>query len=99
MVYIAGVEETLLPTKSSINEDNIDEERRLFYVAITRAREELTISYCANRIERGKPRQRVRSRFLGEVSPELFESTSFRPAQDAERAEIFAKIRAQLQGN
>lgn len=99
VVYIAGVEETLLPTKSSINEDNIDEERRLFYVAITRAREELTISHCASRIERGKPRQRVRSRFLGEVPPELFESTSFRPAQDAERAEIFAKIRAQLQGD
>ena len=98
MFYLAGAEETLLPTKSSIDAGDVDEERRLFYVAVTRAREELTISWCATRVERGKARPRVRSRFLGEVPPELFQQESFRPRQEEERAAVFARIRAQLSG-
>lgn len=66
-VYLAGVEENLLPHQTSIDEGTIEEERRLAYVGITRARKHLTLSYCARRKRYGETVPCEPSRFLEEL--------------------------------
>ncbi|WP_101758743.1 DNA helicase Rep [Oceanicoccus sp. KOV_DT_Chl] len=66
-VYIIGMEEEILPHRSSIEEDNIDEERRLCYVGITRAKQTLALSYCAKRKQYGEMIDCFPSRFLDEL--------------------------------
>lgn len=66
-VYIIGMEEELLPHRSSIEEDNIEEERRLAYVGITRAKRELTLSYASKRRQFGEILDTIPSRFLDEL--------------------------------
>lgn len=73
-VYLAGVEDNIIPSSRALEEDprNIDEERRLFYVAITRARKELNISYCEKRKDRmGEAHLVLPSRFLEEIPESL----------------------------
>ncbi len=72
-VYIAGFEEELMPHKNSVEAGDISEERRLCYVAVTRARRELTLFYCKSRIIRGKRVPRKPSRFLDEIPGELLD--------------------------
>ncbi len=67
IVYLIGVEEEILPHKKTIEEGTIDEERRLFYVGITRAREKLVMSYSKERELYGKKVKRFPSRFLAEA--------------------------------
>ena len=74
-VYLAGVEDNIIPSARALEEDPkaIDEERRLFYVAITRARNELTISHCEKRKDRmGEEHLQLPSRFLEEIPSALF---------------------------
>lgn len=66
-VYLVGLEENLLPHENSIEEDNLEEERRLAYVGITRARQHLTLSYCTHRKRHGELQSRKPSRFLDEL--------------------------------
>lgn len=66
-VYMIGMEEGLLPHQSSIEEDNIDEERRLAYVGITRAQTELTFLLCKERRQFGESVNPEPSRFLLEL--------------------------------
>lgn len=63
-VYLLGVEEETLPHKKSIQENGISEELRLAYVGITRAKEELIMTYCKERKIYGKNIARFKSRFL-----------------------------------
>jgi len=67
-VYVVGLEENLFPSFMSLSTpDQIDEERRLFYVAITRAEEYLTLSYATSRYQYGQSRYNDPSRFLEEL--------------------------------
>ena len=69
-VYIVGLEEKLFPSFMAEKDGNgYDEERRLFYVAITRAEQYLTLSYCNSRYRFGKMQNNEPSRFLNEISP------------------------------
>lgn len=66
-VFIMGLEEELLPHRNSIEEDNIEEERRLMYVGITRAQRTLALTYSATRKQYGEKIETIPSRFLDEI--------------------------------
>ncbi len=69
-VFIVGLEENLFPMGARDGEEaNIEEERRLFYVAITRAQKNLFFSYSKMRFKFGEEQRQARSRFLNEVDP------------------------------
>ena len=72
-VYIVGLEEGLFPHARLAAEGTLDEERRLFYVAVTRAMQSLTLSHCAGRMRYGQLMPCHPSRFLKELPPELVE--------------------------
>jgi superfamily I DNA/RNA helicase len=72
-VHIVGLEDGLLPHTRSKEEQTVDEERRLFYVAITRAMETLSISHCATRKKYGAPVPCHPSPFLKALPEELVE--------------------------
>ncbi|MES2353314.1 MAG: UvrD-helicase domain-containing protein [Pseudomonadota bacterium] len=68
VVFVSGLEEGLFPHDQSKNEaDGIEEERRLMYVAVTRARQRLYLSYAQTRMLHGQMRYGVVSRFVGEI--------------------------------
>ncbi|WP_070964775.1 DNA helicase Rep [Vibrio sonorensis] len=66
-VYLIGTEEGILPHQTSIDEDNVEEERRLMYVGITRAQRELTFTMCRERRQFGELIKPIQSRFLDEL--------------------------------
>ena len=71
-VFITGLEEELFPSKmSSETQKDLEEERRLFYVAVTRAEKELTLSYARTRQRWGTFVDAVPSRFIKEIEPEF----------------------------
>ena len=84
VVFIAGAEEGITPILGREYENNreLEEERRLFYVAMTRAKDRLTISYCRKRKFYGRWREAEPSRFITELPPEL---TDFRTPQPRSR--------------
>ena len=67
-VFLTGLSEGLLPIAFADTPDGVDEERRLFYVGITRAREHLVLSWSLSRTPGGRP-HRTRSRFLDALLP------------------------------
>ena len=87
VTFIAGAEEGLIPHARSVeeNDGNVEEERRLFYVAITRAREKLLISACRNRRHMQMTRECEPSRFLDEIPANLVEYHTPSPELTAEK--------------
>ena len=80
-VFIAGLEENLFPSMSMIaSKNDLEEERRLFYVAMTRAKKALILSYANTRIRNGKHESNAPSRFIREIDPEYIEN----PLPDSE---------------
>lgn len=76
-VFVVGLEEKLFPSFMALESpEGLDEERRLFYVAITRAEQFLTLSYAASRYRFGSMRYNEVSRFLEEIPRDHVESTS-----------------------
>ena len=67
-VFLVGLEEGLLPHRESIANGNVDEERRLFYVGMTRAQRSLHLSFCRRRKRAGEALECQPSRFLAELA-------------------------------
>jgi DNA helicase II / ATP-dependent DNA helicase PcrA len=79
-VFIGGVEEGLFPHEQSQNENNgVEEERRLMYVAVTRARQRLYLSHAQSRMLHGQVRYGIPSRFLDEIPDELLKRLNSKP--------------------
>ncbi len=69
-VYLVGMEEGVLPHREAVQRGNIDEERRLMYVAITRAQQSVEITWCRRRKRGGALQESVPSRFIAELAQE-----------------------------
>jgi DNA helicase-2/ATP-dependent DNA helicase PcrA len=83
-VFVTGLEEGLFPHDNSLNDDGgVEEERRLMYVAITRARKKLTLTHTQMRMLHGQTRYNIASRFLEEVPESLVQWLSPKPRQFA----------------
>ncbi|WP_440322239.1 DNA helicase PcrA [Laedolimicola sp.] len=89
-VYMVGMEEGLFPSYMSIVADNpqeeIEEERRLCYVGITRAKKELTMTAARQRMLRGEVQYNMISRFVKEIPDEYLENKTESPGQRAKEA-------------
>ena len=73
-VYVAGLEENLFPSMMSLgNEEGLEEERRLFYVALTRAKRGAVLSFAESRFKWGEMTFCRPSRFLGEIDPKFLD--------------------------
>jgi len=77
IVYLVGLEEGFLPHTRSIADGTKDEERRLLYVGITRAQDQLTMTYCATRIKWGQKTACQPSCFIGELDDEHLNHTTY----------------------
>jgi superfamily I DNA/RNA helicase len=100
-VFLIGAEDGLLPHERSKSEGTVDEERRLFYVGITRAMKSLTITHCRNRLKFGSAMHCRPSPFLKEivgegVLTESHEQIMSRPVAQEDIAASFASLRAML---
>ena len=96
-VYVVGLEDGLLPHSRSKVEGTLDEERRLFYVAVTRAMLTLTISHCGGRKKYGQVMPCQPSPFLKELPAELVETeaeSSKKPVEASTGTNLFAAMRA-----
>ncbi|MEO8039762.1 MAG: UvrD-helicase domain-containing protein, partial [Betaproteobacteria bacterium] len=83
-VFVGGLEEGLFPHENSLNEDNgLEEERRLMYVAITRARRRLYLSYAQSRMLHGQTRYNVASRFFQELPAKSMKRLNAAPVRAA----------------
>ncbi len=93
-VFIAGCEEGVFPHSRALDEGGLEEERRLFYVGVTRAMRELYLTYAQRRAVFGAQTIGLRSRFLGEVPAELLDEVepSGRPRIGAPTGSITAGI-------
>ena len=103
VVFISGLEDGVFPHSRALDEGSLEEERRLFYVGITRAMRRLYLSYARRRAAFGAPMSGVRSRFLDEIPAELLDEADsrerlrpgFGDAFDARRAGAGTWVRAQ----
>ena len=74
-VYIVGLEENLFPSAMNLNSrTELEEERRLFYVALTRAEKKIYLSYVLSRYRWGKPVDSEKSRFIDEIKEEYLQN-------------------------
>jgi len=98
-VFVVGLEDGLLPHSRSKVEGTLDEERRLFYVAVTRAMQTLSISHCGGRKKYGQLLPSHPSPFLKELPVELVETSDAKSktpvAQDSGK-NLFAAMRAAI---
>jgi superfamily I DNA/RNA helicase len=102
-VWLVGVENGVLPHERSKAEGTLEEERRLLYVGITRARHRLTITHCATRRKFGSVTSCTPSPFLLEltgngVEPGTMEEILSQPLSEEESEDAFARMKAMLRG-
>lgn len=87
VVYLVGLEEGILPHKRSIEEGTRDEERRLLYVGITRAKERMTMTYCSTRVKWGKEEACESSSFIRELNPDWVQEEDYEDIMGAEASD------------
>jgi len=100
-VWLAGLEDGLLPHQRSIDEGRIEEERRLMYVGLTRAERRLSLSMCKTRRQFGETTKREPSRFLAELPMELLDwpgKDGAKPPTADEAKGNLAALKAMLEG-
>lgn len=102
IVFLVGLEEGFLPHTRSIAEGTKDEERRLLYVGITRAKDQLTMTYCSTRIKWGQETGCQPSSFIGELDDEFLLHTTYDEIQGAtpstdELESFFGNLRGLLE--
>ncbi|TYB28800.1 DNA helicase Rep [Aggregatibacter actinomycetemcomitans] len=102
-VFLIGMEEGILPHQTSIDEDNVEEERRLTYVGITRAQQNLWFSLCKERRQFGELIRPEPSRFLLELPENDLQWERDKPPLSAEQQQVktqshIANLRAILRG-
>ena len=93
VVFLAGMEENIMPHSMSLQEkDGIEEERRLCYVAITRAKERLYITNAKRRMLFGNTNMNPPSRFIGEIDPNLIdkEDSSIREGNNFDKEKYYS---------
>ncbi len=100
-VYLIGMEEGVLPHKRSREEGTLDEERRLFYVGITRAMQTLALTHCQTRVRYGEKLSTTPSSFLQELSPDFITHVDYNevlntPISDEDATASFDMIRSLL---
>jgi DNA helicase-2/ATP-dependent DNA helicase PcrA len=94
IVYVLGMEENLFPSIMSINSrEEVEEERRLFYVAMTRAEKSLTLSYCNQRFKWGNLIQCEPSRFLSEIDNKYTSKNSLNQQQPSHIDNTLLRLR------
>lgn len=99
-VFVTGLEETLFPSFMSFEDPNgLDEERRLFYVAVTRAKEFLTLTYAKTRYKYGQIRENEPSRFLEEIDEQHFDIVGGYGAGRATAKEMPSSPRSGVSGS
>ncbi len=101
VVYLPGLEQGILPHKRSFDEGRVDEERRLFYVGITRAKQKLTISYTRTRVKWGQKQTSMPSLFLKELDRKHVEELDYtrhmnETVTQEENTNFFSGLRAML---
>ncbi len=95
-VFLVGVEEGMMPHRNSETPEQIEEERRLFYVGLTRARYHLTLTFCSRRQRYGEHTAPEPSRFLQEIPGDLLDWKGEQEPPEMEQEEAFARLRAIL---
>ena len=91
-VYIVGLEENLFPSAMNLNSRNdLEEERRLFYVALTRAQRKIYLSYVLSRYRWGKLIESEKSRFIDEIDDDYLENNNRNPSSDFTKFENVSK--------
>jgi superfamily I DNA/RNA helicase len=100
-VYVAGLEEGILPHDRSKAEGSLDEERRLLYVAITRAMRSLTLTHCRDRVKFGSTVPSQPSSFIKELPAEHVETVDLQkllsaPVSESNAKTGFARMRAAI---
>ena len=94
IVYVIGMEENLFPSVMSINSrEEVEEERRLFYVAMTRAEKSLTLSYCNQRFKWGNLNECEPSRFLSEIDNKYTNKNSLHKQQPSHIDNTLLRLR------
>ncbi len=102
VVFLVGMEDGLFPSFRSLGDEELEEERRLCYVAITRAKKKLFMTYANNRILFGSSTHNMPSRFLKEIPADLLEEKKMAPRpkkedvkarRDKERMEEFNRFK------
>jgi ATP-dependent DNA helicase Rep len=96
-VFLVGLEEGVLPQREAIDAGNVDEERRLMYVGLTRAEESVHLSYCRTRKRAGLRIFMTPSRFIGELAQDDLRHANLPPTADEaahEKAQGTSRLKA-----